>query len=148
MLHEIKHVTTIFAKNQTMNFTNFTNDVQANNFLNQLYYLLQINEQNIGYDLSRHILLSGRSSAILQNQPEIPLQNVIFVVNDDSLLSFIRKGIANELRAMKIHFTNRSVFQTPNIVVEFWKNTGPSFTSVQVNGFNCQLLSEIPPITL
>lgn len=105
-----------------------TQQIFADNRLNiladKLFYYL--NEEFTFDEVSLKFLLTGRSSAILQEELAEPSTNFIFVTNDLPIYEFLLLRINDFMKAKNvIKFKERIVLDFQYCKMEIWHQTGP-----------------------
>jgi hypothetical protein len=128
-----------------MNYTadKIFNNPLINTFIdNVVFRLMQfIADEELSLDIKTVFALSGKAAAILQGETSTPVKNIIFVVKDEELFSF--------LKTMDYPLTKRIVFQEKVLFyyadAYFEFHLVDTFTKVNYNSISLQLDSEIQP---
>lgn len=125
-----------------MNFTNFTNNKQANqdltlfyNWLNKLYGV---------NDFLDHFALSGQAGFKLQESDFTPIKNVTFITDSEAVMDVLRNELFKEIKTKGVmHFENNSYYIFESIIIDVFYTTD-TLTLVGSSGFICQIKTEIP----
>ena len=92
--------------------------------------------------LRDHFVLSGRASAILQGDPETPLNNITFETDSDIFMKFIRENVGALLKCEVLKYKNRTTFVANGICFEVWK--ADRISLVRIYGIVIQNKTNIP----
>lgn len=99
-------------------------DNRLNILADKLFYYL--NEEFTFDEVSLKFLLTGRSSAILQEELTEPSTNFIFVTNDLPIYNFLLLKINDFMKAKTvIKFKERIVLDFQYCKMEIWYQAGP-----------------------
>lgn len=125
---------------------NFTQDkifesAVTNTFIDRIVYeLIQfIIAEELSVNLKDVFALSGKAAAILQDDDDEPVKNIIFVCKDENIFNYIKTSKTLEKNRV---VTKDSVFMYQGAFYEF--HFLEEFTKIDINSISVQDITEIP----
>lgn len=125
-----------------MNFTNFTDNNQANQDLSFFYnWLVHIYNKA---DILDFFGLSGQAAMALQDEDFGKIKNITFITNSIEIMNIVRNDLSKKTKTKGVlHQKENSYFEYNNLIIDVFYYVGP-INFVDKEGFNCQDLKDIP----
>lgn len=125
---------------------NFTQDkifesATTNAFIDRIVYELIefIIAEELSVNLKDVFALSGKAAAILQDDDDAPVKNIIFVCKNEDIFNYIKTSKTLEKNRV---VTKDSVFMYQGAFYEF--HFLEEFTKIDINSISVQDITEIP----
>lgn len=97
--------------------------MQVNSQLDRMYYEIALALPEL--DVNTVMCLTGRAAAELQGADPLPCAQVVFLVNDPELYSFVQGTLPKKLANKGVlKFKERTVFYLEGCVLEIWYQAG------------------------
>jgi len=131
-----------------MTFTeaNFFADPRHNQVVDLIYYHLvewsRIQDPEVNID--DVYCISGKAAAIWQGETDTPVNNAIFITDNEELFQYILKSVPSLVKLPAVKFQEKLLIYAPDLYIEihFWSGV---FNRVFEDFVPVHLLADIPP---
>jgi hypothetical protein len=122
-------------------------DSSINVVLDRIYYEVVNALPNISID--KMLGLTGRAAAVLQEQSQDDLENVIFITNDTDIFNFFQTALPEKIDSFGVaRLKDRTLYYFPGFYFEIWFSDSENLGLVNVGGIFMQSYNKINTLFL